>query len=144
MSNLEWKKRKKKWVVLVPCTSIALSGTVELLLWDNFIQGIPRFRVHKIWSQKMFIYSLYLLPLLKRHLYSGERHRHSFWVPKAGFNLHSGDTLALKKWLTTKSVYKFKSPLVTMTTTFATWTISLKSMYCTCGILTAQNFAEIW
>ena len=24
-----------------------------------------------------------------------------FWVPKPGFNLHSGDTIALKEWLTT-------------------------------------------
>ena len=40
-------------------------------------------------------------PLLKGHLYSGER-GHFFLVPKLGFNLHSGVTWALKKWLTTK------------------------------------------
>ena len=40
----------------------------------------------------------------------------SVWVPKPGFNLHSGDTSAIKKWLTTKIVNKFKCSLVTMAT----------------------------
>ena len=31
-----------------------------------------------------------------------------FWAPKPGFNLDSGDTLALKKWLTTKRVDIFE------------------------------------
>ena len=30
------------------------------------------------------------------------RNGHFLWVPRPGFNLHSEDTLAIKKWLTTK------------------------------------------
>ena len=36
---------------------------------------------------------------------------HFFWVLKPRFNLHSEDTLALKKWLTTKIVDKQLSNL---------------------------------
>ena len=63
-------------------------GTVEPLLWDTSIQGTQNMekRSHK---------SLYLLPLLKGHLYSGEKDTF-FWLPKPGFNLHSADTLELK------------------------------------------------
>ena len=43
---------------------------------------------------------------------------HFFWVLKAGFNLHSGDTLAVKKWLTTKIYDKFKCSLDTNGDTF--------------------------
>ena len=52
-------------------------------------------------------------PLLKGHLYSGERW-HFFLAPKLEFYLHSGDTLALKKWLTTKIIDMFKCTQVTM------------------------------
>ena len=38
--------------------------------------------------------------------------RDTFWAPKPGFKVHSGDTLALKKWLTTKRVDFFQcSPI---------------------------------
>ena len=35
-----------------------------------------------------------------------------FWGPKPGSNFHSGDTLALKKWLTTKRVDIFNGTLI--------------------------------
>ena len=53
-----------------------------------------------------------------------------FLVLKPGFNLHSGDTLALKTWLTTKKVDIFKCTLMTMMAAFTNWTISLTSIYC--------------
>ena len=125
--------------------------TVEPLLWYSSIQGTPPLREHRIWSQKnihiifVFVTSIeetplfrghkicshknvhiifVLLPLLKGHLYSGDRKfgstkiyvhiifvsvtsiegtplfrgkGHFFWVPKFGLNILSGDTLALKK-----------------------------------------------
>ena len=71
--------------------------------------GTPPFSGQKIWSLKMFTKSLYLLP--------------AFWVPKTGFHPHSGDTLAIKKWLTTKIVDMCS--LVTMPTAFKTWINSL-------------------
>ena len=126
--------------------------TVEPLLWYSSIQGTPPLREHRIWSQKnvqiifVFVTSIeetpllsghkicshknvhiifVLFPLLKGHLYSGDRKfgstkkyvnvilvsvtsiegtplfrrkGHFFWVPKFGLNiLLSGDTLALKK-----------------------------------------------
>ena len=40
---------------------------------------------------------------------------HFVWVPKPGFNLYSGDTLAINKWQTTEIVDSFKCSLeVTM------------------------------
>ena len=45
------------------------------------------------------------------------------------FHLHSGDTFALKKWLTTKIIDSFKCTLLTMATAFITFTISLKKMF---------------
>ena len=56
-------------------------------------------------TQNLFSYSLYLLPLLKGDLNSAERD--TFWIPKPGFNRHSGDTLVLKTWLTTKKADRF-------------------------------------
>ena len=44
---------------------------------------------------------------------------HIFWGPKPGSNLYSGDTLALKKWLTRKRVDIFKRKLIS-----ALWKLS--------------------
>ena len=44
---------------------------------------------------------------------------HFFWGPKPGSNLHSGDTLALKKWLSTKRVDIFMRTLIS-----ALWKLS--------------------
>ena len=89
----------------------------------------------KFHPRKLFTLSLYLLPLLKGHFIfiQGKGRLHS------GFHLHSGDTLALKKWLTTKIIDTFKCKLLTMATSFITFTISLKSMYCTCGNFNTQH-----
>ena len=45
-------------------------------LWDTSIQGTPPVRGHQIWSQKHFhtiFVVVTVVPLLKGHLYSGER-----------------------------------------------------------------------
>ena len=95
--------------------------TVEPLLWDTFIQGAPSFKGHKIWSRKnVHIIFVFVTSFEGTPLFRGKGH--CFWVPKPGFNLHSGDTLAL----TTKIVDKFKWLPVKMTTAFKQWTISLK------------------
>ena len=103
-------------------------STVELLLWDTSIQGIPPFREHKIWSQKnvhtMFVYK-FVTSGDGTPLFRGKRHL--FWVVSAEFNLHSGDTLAIKKWLSTNINDKFNCPPVTTETAFKTWINSLKS-----------------
>ena len=61
---------------------------------------------------------------------------HFFLVLNPRFYLHSGDTLVLRMWLTTKRVDKSKCTMITMIAAFTTWTIiislKLKLMYCTC------------
>ena len=116
------------------------SITVKPLLWDTFSQETPLFRGHNILSRKnvdiifVFATSIEGTPLFTR----GKEH--FFWIPKPGFNLHLGETLAIKKWLTTKIIDKlFKRTLVTTVTAFKTWTISLQSMNCTCGNLTHDH-----
>ena len=103
------------------------------LIWDTSIQETPQSRGHKIWSLKnvhiIFVFPMSIEGTLP--LFRGKRH--FFWVLKPGFNFHSGETLAIKLWLTTKIVDKFKCSLVTIVTAFKTWINSLKSMYCTCG-----------
>ena len=78
----------------------------------------PKKNVHIIF---VFVTSVLGTPLLRGK-------GHCFWVPKPRFNLHSGDILAIKRWLITKIVDKIKCWLVTMATAFKTWTtgISLK------------------
>ena len=90
----------------------------------------------------MFTYkSLYLLPLSKGHLYWRERGTLSGSRIR-GLTSLQGTPKHSKKWPTVKKVDTFMCTLVKMTTTFTTLTISLKSMYCTCGI-SKQNFTEI-
>ena len=50
---------------------------------------------------------------------------HFFWVPKPKFNVHSEDTLGLKKWLSTKRVDIFNFELITNVEAFTNLTISL-------------------
>ena len=68
---------------------------------------------------------------------------HFFLVLNPRFYLHSGDTLVLRMWLTTKRVDKLKCTMITMIAAFTTWTIiislKLKLMYCTCR---NNNFSE--
>ena len=127
-----WQETEQSGRDLVaPCEE---SITVKPLLWDTFSQETPLFRGHNILSRKnvdiifVFATSIEGTPLFTR----GKEH--FFWIPKPGFNLHLGETLAIKKWLTTKIIDKlFKRKLVTTVTAFKTWTISLQSMNCTCG-----------
>ena len=125
-------------VVSLTCTVTKLDK--EQLQWNPSF-GTSPFRGHKIWSRKnghlifVFVTSVEGTPLFRGK-------GHLFCVPKHRFNLHFGDTLALEKWLTTKSVDKFKCTPARMTEAFTTWSISLKSIYCTCGNST-YNVAEI-
>ena len=117
--------------------------TFETLLWDTSIKGTPPFSGHKIWSRKyfhiifVFVTSFEGIPLIR-----GDQH--FFWLPKPGFNLHWGDTLAIKKWLTTKIDDRFKCSLISQWRQFSKLERShLKSMYCTCKNPT-HNIAEIY
>ena len=71
--------------------------TVELLLWYTSIQETSPIRVKG----------------------------HFFWVRKTGFLFPFSNTLAFKKWLTTKRVDIFKCTLITIMEAFTNWTISL-------------------
>ena len=73
----------------------------------------------KFGPEKMFTLSLYLLPPLKGHLYSGERVTFSA-SRKVQFNFLSGDTLVLQQCLTSKRVDKFHCSLVKMAIAFKT------------------------
>ena len=78
---------------------------MELFLWNTSIRGTPLFRGHKIWSRKkVHIIFVFITSIEGTRLFRGKRKGHFFWVPKTGFKLHSGDTLDLKKWLTTNIV----------------------------------------
>ena len=73
---------------------------------DTSIQGTQGLVLEKHPYYNCFIYYLYWEDT------SIQGKRDTFWAPKPGFNLHSGDTLALKKWLTTKRVDFFQcSPI---------------------------------
>ena len=100
--------------------------TVEPLLWDISIQVTPPFRGHKIWSRKnVHIVSVFVTSIKGKPLLRG---RATFLGSKPWFHLHSGDTLAIKKLMTTKIVVCSQ---VTMETDYKTWINSLKSMSCT-------------
>ena len=79
----------------------------NLFLWDTSIQETSPFRGHKMWSRKnLHIIFLFLLPLLKRHLYSEERDTFSgTWNP--GLTSILEGALVLKKWLTKKALISF-------------------------------------
>ena len=102
---------------------------------DTFFQGTQNLVPEKMFTDK----SLYLLPLFRDTSIGGEGggggKGHSFRFPYPGFNLSSGDTLALKKVTNykKKNVDTFMCTLVKMTTTFTTLTISFKSLYSTCA-----------
>ena len=69
---------------------------------DTFIHGTPNSVPEKC-SHNLFIY----YPSIERTpLFRGKGQ--FFWARKPGFNLHSGDTLELKKWLITKRVDIFE------------------------------------
>ena len=89
------------WWVYTP------GNTVEPLFWDTSIQGIPLLRGHKVWSRKnVHIIFVSVTSFEGTPLFKGKGD--NFWVLKSGFNLHSREILALKKWLTTENVEKLK------------------------------------
>ena len=122
----------------------SLTITVKPLLWDTSIQGTPPVREHQIWSRKHFhiiFVVVTVVPLLKGHLYSGERET----LPGSrNPNLTSiqGIQRGIQKVTVHKSVNKFKCSLVTIATAFKTLTTLLKSMHCTCENST-HNIAEV-
>ena len=62
---------------------------VERLRWDTSIQGHLHSEDTKFGPEKMFTLPLHLLPIEVTPLFRGK-------VPRPSFNLHPGDTLALK------------------------------------------------
>ena len=121
------QERTEAWNYAQVLSSGYYSSTLLTCFCDmqcNLSFGTPLYKgwhLHsgdKIWSWKnvhiMFVTSIKRTPLFGKK-------GHFFLVLKPGFNFHSGDTL----WL--------KSSLVTMVTAFKTQTISLTSMYYTCG-----------
>ena len=98
--------------------------TMEPLLWDTSIHWTPPFRVHKIWPRKeKSSHNLCICYLYWRDTtFQGKGTL--FWVPE--------DTSALKTRLATKRFDKFKCTLMALMTAITNWTISFKSMHCTC------------
>ena len=73
-----------------------VSTVEEPLLWDTSILGTPPSRGQKIWPRKnVHIIFVSIISVGWTPLFRGKGH--FLWVPKPGFNLHSGDTLTLKK-----------------------------------------------
>ena len=92
------------------------------------IQGTPPFRRHKIWSRKNVHIIFVSVTSIEgtAHLYSEKTEKRDTFSGYPTFILHSGGTLALKKWLR-------KSLNFTLTyhnDAFRNWKISIKSMYC--------------
>ena len=85
--------------------------TLEPLLWDTSVQ-----RTQKLFGEKCS-HNLCTCYLYWRDT-SFWRKGHFFWVSKPGFNLPWGNTLVLKKRLTTKRVDKVHSSLVKMASEF--------------------------
>ena len=104
---------------------------MEPLHYDTSFEGTSPFRGHKIWSRRnVHIIFVSVTSIEGTPLFRGKGR--ILRVPKRGFNLHSGDTLAIKKWLS----------LSAHDECFQKWINSLKSMYCTSGNST-HNIAEI-
>ena len=124
--------KNNDWWMIYRC-HIHLYRRTSPLIWDTSIQETPQSRGHKIWSAKnvhtIFVFVMSIEGTLP--LFRGKGH--FFWVLIPGFNFHSGETLAIKLWLTIKVVDKFKCSLLQkwqLSKRELTW---LKSMYCTCG-----------
>ena len=65
------------------------------LQWHLY-SGTPIFKGHKMWSRKnVHVILGTAISIERTPLITAKGH--FFWVLKPGFNLHSGDTLALKK-----------------------------------------------
>ena len=105
-SNQGWTNgRLKKYLIPEDTVNFLFQilNTVEPLLWDTSIQGTAPFRGLKIWSRKN-VHRIFVFVTSTEGILLFRGKKHFFWVPKPGFNFHSGNTLALKKvknWLTT-------------------------------------------
>ena len=130
-SDLSEKGQKTGFLCPTGSKIILTEGKQWLLSW--FLRWslpfeTPPLRGHKICSGKN-VHTIFVLvtPIKGTPLF--RRKNHFFWVSKTGFNLPFGDTLVLKKRLTTKRVDKFHCSLVKMASDFKAWTISLKSTH---------------
>ena len=105
-SNQSWTNgRLKKYLIPEDTVNFLFQilNTVELLLWDTSIQGTPPFTGTQNLVPEKCSQNLCICYLYGRDTFI-QRKETLFWVPKPGFNFHSGNTLALKKvkkWLTT-------------------------------------------
>ena len=81
---------------------------MEPLLWDTSIQGTPPFRAQNSVPENVHISFVFFTSIEGtswHYLAEFEGTPYNFFlIQKPGFNLHSGDTLAIKKWLNTKNV----------------------------------------
>ena len=88
--------------------------TVEPLLWDTSMQGTQNLFREEKRPHNLCLCYLYSIELKSIFWRKG----HVFWSPKPEYDLHSGDILALKIWLSPKKVDILKRTLITMMTTF--------------------------
>ena len=114
------------------------NDAVEPLLWDTSIQGPQNLVPEKCSHTLSILYScIEGTPLCRgKNTFSTESILMGFT------SLQETPIKALKKRQITKIVDKFKCSQDTMATAFKTRTVSLKSMYCTCGNST-HSIAEI-
>ena len=115
------KKGEDKKEMVAP-----LIFTLEPLLWDTSIQRTQHLLREKC-SDNLCTCYLYW----RDTSFWGKGH--FFWVSKPGFKLPSGNTLGLKKRLTTKRVDKFHSSLVKMA-----------SEFCRMSYLTKIEVLNLW
>ena len=97
------------------------------------------FREHKIWCRKNVHIIFVLLPLLKGHLYfRGKGHFFSGSRDPGRVKPLFKGHLCTQKVTDHKNRSWIKSALVTMATAFKTFSVSIKSMYYTCGNSTSS------
>lgn len=97
--NIQWDGLLTVTIEQLTMKVRVVIGTDKLKYFETSPLGHLRTRDTSI---QTFILSFYLLPMLKGHLYFGERETF-FLGPKTKVCLHSGDTLTPKKSLTTKN-----------------------------------------
>ena len=96
--GLPLPRRISSLLLVSKAVSLTCAVTIldkEQLQW-NLSFETPQFRGHKIWSRKnVHLIVVFVTSIEGTPLFRGKGHL--FWVLKPGFNLHSGDTLALEK-----------------------------------------------
>ena len=136
-TGLLFKSLRLNWILVLWGLSQFFSVNVQWTLSfvtpsfsrDTSFQATQNLVAEKF-LRNLWIFYFYQCSTEGRPLF---REGHFSLDPKPGFDLQPGDTLAVKKWLITKIVDKFKCLLVTMVTAFKTWTIPFLMMYCTYG-----------